>query len=420
MSAYSIFSDLAAKTDGDKLQFNRYLRPLISILTDPQTETPFTIGIFGAWGSGKTTLLNMLNEELHQGHPDKFVSVYFNPWIHRGEPNLLIPLLHTLSDTLDEDPKHRFVESAKKIGAVLLKLGADLFLKSVTANTVSLEGLEKLEQGYLKERGQAQSEIRRLRKTLQAEADAVAAEGAKLVFFIDDLDRCDPAQIIDLLEAVKIFLDLRHVFVVLAVDKEVIDRGIEVKYSKFKFADENRKAALGAEYLEKLVQLPLQLFPLHQKQVGDFVTALAPPKLVLDHLDLLKKLLLPNPRKIKRVVNILTVTNLVMEATDGIAKFNLAPELILRLVVLQVQSGDLYAEITKQSDFLVALEEVYAQKLSVDKDQDFAAYGDRAAAIQRLCKIYYRPDTYLSEVFKQSNFAAVKSNLMIYLSMLGG
>jgi hypothetical protein len=419
MSAFSIFSDVAAKTDGDKLQFSRYLRPLSDILTDPQTETPFTIGIFGAWGSGKTTLLNMLNERLHQDQPDKFVTVYFNPWIHRSEPNLLIPMLHTLSDTLEEDHKHRFVESAKKIGAVLLKLGADLFLKSVTANTVSLEGLEKLEQGYLKERGRAQSELRRLRKTLQAEADAVAAKGAKIVFFIDDLDRCDPAQIIDLLEAVKIFLDLRHVFVVLAVDKEVIDRGIEVKYSKFKFA-ENRQSALGAEYLEKLVQLPLQLFPLYQRQVRDFVTALAPPQSVLDHLDLLEKLLLPNPRKIKRVVNILSVTNLVMEATDGIAALNLAPELILRLVVLQVQSGDLYAEITKQSDFLVALEEVYAQKLRVDKDQDFAAYGDRAAAIQRLCKIYYRPDTYLSEVFKQSNFAAVKSNLMIYLSMLGG
>jgi hypothetical protein len=52
--------------------------------------------------------------------------------------------------------------------------------------------------------------------------------------------------IIDLLESIKLFLDVEHIVHVLAVDKDVIDRGVEIKYSKFSFAPE-RKASLGAE-----------------------------------------------------------------------------------------------------------------------------------------------------------------------------
>jgi hypothetical protein len=339
--------------------------------------------------------------------------------MHRDEKNLLVPLLHALHDTLNEDVKQRFVASAKKIGDVLLRLGAGIFLKTVTANTVSLESLEKLEKTYLDKSGQVESELRRLHSTLQAEADAIAKKGARLIFFVDDLDRCEPAQIIDLLEAIKIFLDLRHVFVLLAVDKEVIDRGIEVKYSKFRFA-EKRQAALGAEYLEKMVQLPLQLFPLRETQVLNFIQNLAPPQAVTEQQKLLAEILLPNPRKIKRVLNILSVAYAIMDATEGLAALNLKRDLIARLVVLQVQSGELYAEAAQQPDLLAALEEVYAGKLDKNDLNAFVAFGSRAEAIQELCKAYHRPESYLGVLFKGSSFKELQKQLATYLTMLGG
>ncbi|PYT06544.1 MAG: hypothetical protein DMF60_09145 [Acidobacteria bacterium] len=419
MAPLAIFSDGAVNSKNDQLKFDRYVKPIVGILTNPQTETPFTIGIFGTWGSGKTTLLRMLDDALARDHEDQFVRVHFNPWIHRGEPNLLVPLLHALRDTLEEDVKHRFIESAKKIANVLLRLGANVFLKTVTASNVSLEDLEKLEKSYVEKRGEVESVLRRLHHTLQAEADDIAKNGAKVIFFVDDLDRCDPAQIIDLLEATKTFLDLRHVFVVLAVDKEVIDRGIEVKYSKFKFA-EKRQAALGAEYLEKMVQLPLHLFPLRETQVLSFMKALGAPKSVMEHQELLAKLLLPNPRKIKRVLNILSVADEIAVATEGLAALNLKRDVVARLVVLQVQSGELYAEVAQIPDLLLALENVYAQKLDRNDLTAFVAFGSRAEAIQQLCKDYYRPESYLREVFKDSPFKAVEKQLATYLTMLGG
>lgn len=419
MYPFSILSDVAVRSTGDLLNFNRYITPLLYILTNPKTETPFTIGVFGPWGSGKSSLISILDEELETSHPDEFVRVHFNPWIHRGEPNLLVPLLHTLHDTLEEDRKHRFKESAKKIGNVLARLGADVLLKTLTADVASLESLEKLEQYYLKERGRVESEIRKLKKTLQAEADDIRKKGARIVFFIDDLDRCDPCQIIDLLEAVKLFLDLRHVFVILAVDKEVIDRGIEVKYGKFCFG-KDRQAVLGGEYLEKMVQLPLQLFPIDSSQVEKYIESLNPPDSLQTQIKLLVGLLQPNPRKIKRILNILNVINAIADASPHLKSLN--RDLIAQLVILQVQSSNLYAAIVRQPEILFALEKVFDQEIRPDNVEDFTTdFGNNRESIQQVVQRFYSPESYLKLVFYQKKqFSAIKDQLHVYLSMIGG
>jgi hypothetical protein len=417
MPPLPILSDAAVGSAADLLDFKRYINPLVSILTNPNTQTPFTIGVFGAWGSGKSSLLSILDEDLRIAHPDEFVRVHFNPWVHRGEPNMLVPLLHALHDTLAEDKKSRFVESAKKIGEVLFRLGSDILLKSLTANFASLEALEKLEQSYLKERGKVESEMRRLKKTLQAEADKIAEKKARIIFFIDDLDRCDPAQIIDLLESVKLFLDLRNVFVILAVDKEVIDRGIEVKYSKFEFGA--MRSALGGEYLEKMVQLPLQLFPLGSDQVEQFIEKLDPPEAILQQVGLLKALIQPNPRKIKRILNILTVVDSIADASPGLKALD--KKLIAQLIILQVQSCDLYSEVVRQPDLLIALERVFNKELRAEEIDDFVKdYGSRREVVQKFCSKHYRPESYLASIFGAKQFSDSKDNLHIYLSMLGG
>lgn len=419
MYSFSILSDAAIAADRDLLNFNRYVTPLVYILTNEKTETPFTIGVFGPWGSGKSSLLSMLDEHLGIAHPDAFVRVHFNPWIHRSEPNMLVPLLHTLHDTLAEDKKNRFVDSAKKIGNVLIRLGADALLRKLTADVASLESLEKLEQTYLKERGRVESEMRKLRTTLQDEANKIALKGARIVFFIDDLDRCDPDQIIDVLESVKLFLDLKHVFVLLAVDKEVIDRGIEVKYSKFKFG-ENRQSALGGEYLEKMVQLPLQLFPLDRSQVERFIEKLNPPVGIQEQIKMLVGLLPPNPRKIKRILNILNVINTIADDSEELKA--LKRDVIAQLVIIQVQSADLYAAIVRQPGILVALEKVFDGHLRHDTVTDFKKdFGGDSEAVQKLVERFYTSPGYLRAMFSnKKQFEAIKDDVHIYLSMIGG
>jgi len=420
MPNLSVLSDSVSlasvkRAGADWLKFQRYVDPLLSIFADPQTETPFTIGVFGTWGSGKSTLLSMLCERLEEKHPAKFVRVWFNPWNHRREPNMLVPLLHALHDTLaNETP---FKKSAKKIAEILLRLGADVLLKAITADVVSVEKLEKIEKSYLREKSKVESEIRNLRRTLQQEMDVIANDGAKVVIFIDDLDRCEPDELIGVLEATKLFLDLRNVFFVLAMDKEVIDRAISIRYDKFDFAKE-RRPAIGAEYLEKMIQLPLHLFPIHPTQITGFIEdackAMRAPETIRAQIPLIAGACLPNPRKIKRVLNALSVTMTMA------SHLQFDPGILTRLALIQVQHGVLYADVVRCPDLLVALQRAYNRTLNVERDEQFDDFGDRRAIVQPLAKGHYQPGSWMETIFKDATFEASRQLLPAYLSLLGG
>ncbi|HVI70337.1 MAG TPA: P-loop NTPase fold protein, partial [Pyrinomonadaceae bacterium] len=103
----------------DLLNFKRYVSPLIQILENFETQTPFTIGIFGPWGTGKSTLIEYIDRRLAESVDVQFHRIRFNPWIYRSEKNLIVPLLHSIQDDLEKSPDKRIVEAAKKIGTVL-------------------------------------------------------------------------------------------------------------------------------------------------------------------------------------------------------------------------------------------------------------------------------------------------------------
>jgi hypothetical protein len=418
LTPISNYPDIPIRKDQDRLRFVRYAEPLVDLLASPATRTPLTVGIFGPWGSGKSTLLELIEEGLtDKKNANKFITVRFNPWIHRRESNLLVPLLHSLHDAL-ETWKDRLSESFFRIFDVLARLAADKLLKTLTLNAVDLDRLNKLEKEYLESHKKVESEMRNLRETLRKLAEKVGGQGARLVFLIDDLDRCQPDDIIDLLEAVKLFLDVEHVIVLLAVDKEVIDRGIQMRYEKFKF--EERAPALGAEYLEKMVQLPLTLLPLDVAQVGKYLDELGLPKALQPYRQLLASLLLPSPRKIKRVLNILAFTQAIIE------RAKLAPEpsmdSVVRLVVLQAQDGALYDRISRQPELLDALQVYYDAVANGQKpDQALARFGERAPALTEVCKEHHRPGTYLGKLFagKPFKFDGKDGVLPLYMTLLG-
>lgn len=410
-----VISDAPANLVQDCLLFHRYVQPIVAMLTDPETETPLTIGILGTWGSGKSTVLSMVGETLKQRYAESVVCVDFNPWVHRREPNMLVPLLHTLNDELARD-QDKFLDALKNVGRVLFALGADLLLKNMTADVVSLKSLSEASEAVATQKGLVESKMRQLRKTLQDVAFSVRDQGAKLVFFVDDLDRCQPDQIIDVLESIKLFLDVKNVFVLLAVDKEVVDRGVQWRFRSFEFGDRN--AAIGAEYLEKIIQVPITLFPLQVGQVGNYILALKPAELVISQLALLREVLAPNPRKIKRIVNVLNVIDAVAQQMPLL---KLDPGLLARLVVIQVQSPSLYQDVVTYPVLLGALEQTYQQIKFISREEDFREYQRLAGTIHKLCTKHHESGSYLTQIFSKSDFKSLTiEQCKSYLSMLGG
>src|SRR5689334_1450150 len=88
----------------DYLDFKSYAIPLADLIAQETTQTPLTVGLFGAWGSGKTTLMRMIEKSLKviQKEPDsiKFVLVGFDAWKYYKEDALWRALLLRVLDAL--------------------------------------------------------------------------------------------------------------------------------------------------------------------------------------------------------------------------------------------------------------------------------------------------------------------------------
>lgn len=120
-----------------------------------------------------------------------------------------------------------------------------------------------------------------LRSVLQALTLGHRNPSLRLVVLIDDLDRCLPEKAIQVLESVKLFLNVPGFSFVLAVDDEVVERGVAHRYSAYTLAmrGDGTSSGLpitGAEYLEKIVHLPVHLQRWTKSEARDFLRATYP------------------------------------------------------------------------------------------------------------------------------------------------
>jgi hypothetical protein len=199
----------------------------------------------------------------------------------------------------------------------------------------------------------------------------------------------------------------------------VIDQGVEVKYGKFKFA-EGRDSVIGAEYLEKMIQLPVYLFPLHPGQVKSYTEVLA-SKEAAKQINLLSSALRPNPRKIKRILNAVELTNFILNS-DPKRYGTFDRWVTTALAILRVEEPALYVEVSRLPGLLVALEEVYDGKRDSKSKNDFLQFKDKAEIVRGICEKFYKPAGPLAEIFKAGKFAAASAagDLSTYISVVGG
>jgi len=141
---------------------------------------------------------------------------------------------------------------------------------------------------------------------------------------------------------------------------------------------------------------------------------------VRDQENLLQQIVSPNPRRIKRTLNTCSVTFAVTGQSAGLRDIH--QDLITRLAVMRVQSAELFAEVTRNPELLVALELVYQGNLEPSSLSEFTKKfsASRAEAMQAAVKRFHGSQEYLRSLFRDSAFDAVAADLPRYLTMLGG
>ncbi|MCB0211774.1 MAG: hypothetical protein KDJ52_20715 [Anaerolineae bacterium] len=91
MESYSVLND--QPTVYDLLGYSKVATTLANIVISENTDTPFTIGIFGEWGSGKTSLLNMIQEKVKAQNCS---TVWFDAWRYDERNVIQTALIQTI------------------------------------------------------------------------------------------------------------------------------------------------------------------------------------------------------------------------------------------------------------------------------------------------------------------------------------
>ena len=278
---------------------------------------PLAVGLFGEWGSGKTHQLKIIQHKVKYPPTDiKFdvntIPIFFNAWRFEKEEHIIIPLFQTLLQAVEAHERglekkagqlYRTMSMYLKLGLLSLskglkkpnlngftnELSSEEYVKAID-HIIDTSKIKKEVIKKAKKEMVGEQELSELIKPDQLESiylnipqwieKITLFENVNFVFLIDDLDRCLPENTLKMLESIKLFLDVPSCAFVLAVDDDVVERGVVHHYRDYlqqnnntivymNKEDEEKKNSkehaiqelpiTGHEYLEKMIQLPIRL-----------------------------------------------------------------------------------------------------------------------------------------------------------------
>lgn len=294
-----VFMWLDNASDIDILFYEPYARIIADIAKNEQYN-PLTVGVFGLWGAGKSTLLKLIGEKLKS--QDGIICVTINAWMFESYDDAKTAIMEALLQELKEEVPVE--ETKKKLGKLIkrvdwFKLGTKAIstlapvvasvatgnplpmLLNVTGsaeeigNTVknAANSIQSLKDEYWKEEDVSNDEstINNIRKFSEEFSDALKSDDIKnVVVMIDDLDRCRPERIIEILEVIKLFLSVDRTTFIIAADENVIKYSIREKYPPMNGFD----VELDKEYIEKIIQLPIYIPELSAKDIQNYLLLL--------------------------------------------------------------------------------------------------------------------------------------------------
>lgn len=329
------------------------------------TDTPITIALQGEWGSGKTSLMNLLKYHLC----DVDDAPYFPIWINTWHYSLMKTPGHTIISILDgiinqigalNPSKQKWTESRKKIGGIFKKM-ATVGTK-IAAGAVGVDG--GLVDELLEGEESPQFDIVQLKEEISNLIDEILAENPSktgFTFYIDDLDRIDPPIAVEILELLKNIFDLEHCVFVLAIDYDVVIKGLKPKFGEL--TEQNEREFRS--FFDKIIQLPFSM-PVASYNVDAFlVDALSkieffsPEELadvsLAEKLSEITRLSVgTNPRSLKSLTNTLALISIIFEEQKGAgANAGSSTDKLINyaLVCIQIAYPYIYNQLTEEPDF---------------------------------------------------------------------
>ncbi len=287
----------------DYLNFGYMVDMVVDIATNRELS-PSTIGLYGDWGSGKSSLMKLAQKKIEEKNTEigdekdsiKTLCIEFNGWLFEGYEDTKTSLCGVILDALADEKRFskEITDYAKtlikkidfnKILGKGIKYGLDFFLTggigALTDLTLSsvlstiktnvgetqAKDLEEILNKFKKD-DKTRTEIKNFREEFKQLLKKSKVEN--VVVFIDELDRCLPDTVLEVFEAMRLFLFVEGMSFVIGADERLIQYSIKSKYKEVP----GNNLDIGKEYLEKVIQYPLYIPQLTRAEVNQYLACL--------------------------------------------------------------------------------------------------------------------------------------------------
>ena len=235
------------------------------------------VGIYGPWGSGKTSVLNMIAETLCSEPDDDHFLRTFNPWEVGDRRAVSRAFFDEVGAALGRaDPTRSgtkrlakweeyatrldiLAASAEGSAAILAAQGSlPPWLGALLLGGLASARVVKAGRTALKARSEiARRDLVDIHRELRVLMDSLERP---VVVVMDDLDRLEPPEVARMIQLVKANGDFPKLVFVLAFQRDVVERALAeaIKVD-------------GPSFLEKIVQVSIDLPAIARNRLGDLV-----------------------------------------------------------------------------------------------------------------------------------------------------
>ena len=279
----------------DYLNFDYIIDAVVKLVLD-EDLSPSSIGLYGDWGSGKSSLMKMVEQHLTSMDGKSILCIRFNGWLFEGYEDAKTALCGTILESIHkkEGISSQVKGKVKKLWNKVdvqkilgkgIRYGLDYFMTggvlSLTDFTISqitnalkknVENVTDEEIANALRSLKTDSNIRKDIKNFHDEFEKILKETniKHLVIFIDELDRCSPETILDIIEAMRLFLFAKGTSFVIGADQRLIEYAIKTKYKEVI----GNNLDIGREYMEKVIQYPVNIPALDENEVEQYISCL--------------------------------------------------------------------------------------------------------------------------------------------------
>ncbi len=394
-------SDIPFKECVNDFGTERYVNGLIKFIEN--SSAPITIALQGEWGSGKTSMMTRLERALCSKEDSPFIGVNINTWEYSmmSSPEMTV---YKILAKLVRELTGENSDSKKKVSKILRGLyrGGREALKMIPGVNVAVE-MAKIPTDISVDEKDNDASLSELREELQQVINSRIADTGQrgVIVFVDDLDRLNPPVAVEILELLKNVFTLDNCIFVLAIDYDVVVKGLEPKFGKL--TDKNEREFRS--FFDKIIQVPFSL-PVSSYRPMDFVlNALvgigylkdidtSDPNVRARFSSVVESSVGKNPRSIKRLINTLSLLDCIAQCGSEKDEVATMDEKLLNFIIVAIQIcyPQIYRLLVHKPGF-TSWDAVFAHKEGVALSTDGQEAQEWGDIIEAACSI----DKYLTQ-----------------------